>query len=61
MLHSGVKLNRKIPQILLDKCKCEIKKPKVENLVNGDLEPSPSDDETENDFDNESDNESDNE
>ena len=49
------------PQTLLEEFKYEIKKTKIENLINEDLEPSSSNDETENDSDNESHNESDNE
>ena len=44
----------------MEECKYEIKQTKIENLINDDLEPSSSDDETENDSDNESDNEFDN-
>ena len=43
----------KYPQILLQECKYEIKKTKMENLINDDLEPNLSDDETENESDNE--------
>ena len=59
MLDSVIGVNKKYyPQTLLEECKYEIKKTKMENLINDDLEPSSSDDETENDPDNESDNES---
>ena len=44
----------------MEECKYEIKQTKIENLINDDLEPSSSDDETENDSDSESDNEFDN-
>ena len=61
MLDSIIKVNKKYhPQILLEECKYEIKQTKIENLINDDLEPSSSDDETENDSDSESDNEFDN-
>ena len=58
MLDSVIALNEKYhPQTLLEECKYEIKKTKMENLINDDLEPSSSDDESENDPDNKSDNE----
>ena len=58
MLDSVIKVNKKYyTQTLLEECKYEIKKTKIENFNNDDLEPSLSDDETENDPDNESDNE----
>ena len=61
MLDSAVRVNKKhYPQTLLKECKYEIKKTKVENLINDDLESSSSDNETESDSDNESNNESDN-
>ena len=61
MLNSAVRVNKKhYPQTLLEQCKYEIKKTKVENLINDDLESSSSDNETESDSDNESNNESDN-
>ena len=57
MLDSVVKVKKKCYlQTVLEEHKCEIKKTKMENLINGDLEPISSDDETENDSDNESDN-----
>ena len=57
MLDSVIKANKKYhPQTFLEKCKYEIKKKKMENLINDDLVPSSSDE-----FDNEADNESDNE
>ena len=43
-------------QTLLEQCKYEIKKTKIENFINDALEPSSSDNETESDSDNESDN-----
>ena len=52
MLDSVIRANKKhYPQTLLEVCKYEIKKNKMENLINNDLDPSSSD---------ESDNESDN-
>ena len=45
----------------MEECKYEIKQTKIENLINDDLEPSSSDDETENESGNEYDNEYDNE
>ena len=60
MLDSVIKINKKYhPQTLLEECKYEIKKSKMENLINDDLDPSSSDesdDETDNGSDNESDN-----
>ena len=47
------------PQTLLEECKYEIKKKKMENLINDELDSSSSD-ECNNEPDNESDNESDN-
>ena len=62
MLDSVVRVNKKYyPQTLLQKCRHEIKKTKMENLINDDLEPSASDDETQSDSDKESDKEFDNE
>ena len=62
MLDSVINVNKKhYPQTLLEKCKYEIKKTKMENLINDDLEPSSSDNETDSDSDSETDNESDNE
>ena len=47
MLDSVIIVNKKYyPQILLEKCKYEIKKTKIENLINYDLEARTSDDET---------------
>ena len=48
-------------QTLLEECKYEIKKIKMENLVNDDLEPSSSGNETDSDSNNESNKDSDNE
>ena len=61
MLYSIVEVKKKYyPQALLEECKYEIKKTKIENLINDDLEKS--DDESDNDSNNEteSDNERDN-
>ena len=44
-------------QTLLEECKYEMKKTKIENFINDALEPSSSDNETESDSDNKSDNE----
>ena len=47
MLASVVKARKKYyPQTLLEECKYEIKKVKMENFINDDLETSSSDDET---------------
>ena len=51
-----VKVNKKYyPQTLLEECKYEIKKTKMENFINNDLDPissnSDSDNETDNEFD----------
>ena len=61
MLDSVVRIKKKYyPQTLLEECKYEIKKTKMENLINDDLEPSSSDNETDSDSDNDTDNEPDN-
>ena len=61
MLGSVIKTSKKYhPQTLLEECKYEIKETKMENLINNDLDPIISDNETDNDFDNEADYESDN-
>ena len=61
MLDSVIGVNKKYyPQTLLEECKHEIKKTKMKNLINDDLEPSLSDNETDSDSDNKTDNESDN-
>ena len=58
-LDSVVKVNKKYyPQTLLDECKYEMKKTKMENLTDDDLNPSSSD-ESDNETDSESDNETD--
>ena len=60
MLDSVIKASRKYyPQTLLEECKCESKKTKMENLINDELELSSSDDESNNET--KSDNESGNE
>ena len=57
MLDYVIRVNKKYhPQTLLDECKYEIKKNKMEYLINDDLDSSSSDE-----SDNESNNESDNE
>ena len=64
MLDSVDKVKKKyFSQTLLEECKYEIKKTKMENLISDELEPSSSDDETDSEAesDNESNNESDNE
>ena len=61
MLDSVIRANKKYyPQTLLEYCKYEIKKNKIENLINDDLDPSSSD-ESDSESDNECDNGSDNE
>ena len=61
MLHSVIRANIKYyTQTLLEECKNEIKKSKMENLINDNLDLSSSDesdDESDNEFDNGSDNE----
>ena len=61
MLDSIIRANKKYyPQILLEECKYEIKKNKMENLINDNLDVSSSD-ESDSKSDNECDNGSDNE
>ena len=64
MLDSVIRANKKYyPQTLLEECKCEIKKNKMENLTNDDLDPRSSDEsdsESDNEFGHGSDNETDN-
>ena len=64
MLDSVIRANKKYyPQTLLEDCKYEKKKNKMENLINDDLDLSSSDEsdnESDNGFDNGSDNETDN-
>ena len=56
MLDSVIKANKKhYPQTLPEECKYEIKKNKMENLINDDLDPS-SPDESDSESDNETDN-----
>ena len=59
MLDSVIRVNKKYyPQTLLEECKYEIRKTKMDNLINDDLEPSSSDNATDsesNDTDNKSD------
>ena len=69
MLDSVVKVKKKYyPQTLLEECKYEIKKTKMQSFINDELEASSSDDEsdidsddTDNEPSNETDDESDNE
>ena len=61
ILDSVVKVNEKYyPQTLLEECKYDIRKTKMENLTDDDLGPSLSD-ESDNETDSESDNETDKE
>ena len=49
MLDSVIRVSKKyFPQTFLEECKYEIKKTKMENLINDDLDLSSSDDETDN-------------
>ena len=60
ILDPVIRVNKKYyPQTVLEECKYEIKKNKMENLINDDLDPSSSD-EPDNESDNEIDNESEN-
>ena len=60
MLGSVIRINQKYyPQTLLEECKYIIRKNKMENLVNDDLDLNSSD-ESDNETNNESDNEFDN-
>ena len=63
-LDSVIRANKKYyPQTLLEECKYEIKKNKMENLINDDLDLSSFDEfenEPDNEFDHGSDNETDN-
>ena len=60
MLDSVIRENKKYyPQTLVEECKYEIKKNKMENLIHDDLDISSSDEsdsESDNEFDNETDN-----
>ena len=50
MLNSVIRINKKYyPQTLLEQWKYEVKKNKMENIINDDLDPSSSDDETDTD------------
>ena len=61
MLDSFIRVNKKYyPQTLLEECKYVMRKNKMENLTNNDLDLSSSDNETDNESGNESDNETDN-
>ena len=61
MLDSVIRVNKKYyPQTLLEQCKYEMKKTKMENLINDDLDPSSSD-ESDNETDSDSANDTDNE
>ena len=54
MLDSVIRINKKyFPQTLLEECKYEIKKSKMENRINDDLYLSSSDNKTDNESDNE--------
>ena len=56
VLDSVIRIGKKhYPQTLLEKCKYVIRKNKMENLINDDLDLSSSDNETDNESDNESD------
>ena len=58
MLDSVVTVNKKYyPQTLLERCKYAVRKNKMENLINDDLDLSSSD-QSDNESDNEADNES---
>ena len=62
MLDSIIRVSKRYyPQTLLEECKYGIKKNKIENLINDDLDLSSSDNESDNEFDNEYDNGSDSE
>ena len=64
MLYSIIRVNKKYyPQMLLGECKYVIRKNKMENLINDDLDlnsPDDSDNESDNETDNESGSETDN-
>ena len=60
MLDSVIRAKKKChPQTLQEECKYEIKKNKMQNLINDDLDPSSSD-ESDSELDNGSDNETNN-
>ena len=49
MLDSVIRVNKKYyPETLLEGCRYEIKRNKMENLINDDLDPSFSDNESDN-------------
>ena len=57
MLDSVIRVNKKYyPQTILEECKYEIKKNKIENLINDDLDASSSHSESDNEPDNKSNN-----
>ena len=61
MIDSVIRVNKKYyPQTLLGECENEIKKNKMKNLTNDDLDPSSSDNDTDNESDIDADNKSDN-
>ena len=61
MLDSVIRVNKKYyPQTLLGECKYVVRKNKIENFINDDLDLSLSDNETDNESDSESNNETDN-
>ena len=52
MLDSGIRVNKKyFPQIFLKECEDKIKKNKMENLINDDLQLSSADNESDNESD----------
>ena len=58
ILYSVIRVNKKYyPQTLLEGCKYEIKKNKMESLIHNDLDLSSSDNETDSDSDNKVDDE----
>ena len=58
MLDSVIRANKKhYPQTLLEKCKCEMKKTEMKNIIDNDLDPSSSDNETDNEANNDGSNE----
>ena len=62
MLDSVIRVNKKYyPQTFLEECKYVIRKNKLENFINDDLDLSSSDKESDNESDNGSDKESDSE
>ena len=60
MLDSAIRVSKKYyPQTLLEECKYKIKKIKMENLINDDLDLSSSEDKTDNEYRNETKSDSD--